>query len=524
MMKTKHPITSPYRNLFIVFILIVVSEILCHFVVDAFFPEKTKSMLLLIDSGLLLLMIIPSLYFFVYKPKNDMLKALMAAQKTNENLALIIANSSIMLFSLRVKGEPKINTEWASENAKKILGYSEAEIHAPDWWFENIHPQDQSEIITQSSMLFEGHKEHFTYEYRFRHKNGDYIWIHDEQRLEFDEQGNLSNILCIWKDVTENKMLEMELTIAAHTFGSREGIMITDADQRILKVNETFEKITGRAPEEVIGHTPAILKSGKHDADFYKTMKEQIHIYGYWQGEIWNKRKSGEVYPEQLTITAIKDRSEKVTNYIGTFSDITERKAEEEKTRLAAYYDLLTSLPNRRLLIDRLERIITANTRSKQSAALLFLDVDRFKILNDTYGHDMGDQFLMKISERLKLCVRESDTLSRFGGDEFVILLTALNENMTEAVEQAQQVAGKVRKILAEPYKLINKINGNTSLITHISSASIGVVLFSGDDAKADELLKQADLAMYEAKTSGGDSICVYELTTDTFENSVENE
>lgn len=504
---------SSDKNILILCTLIITSEIICHFIVALIFPQQTLIVRAFIDGILLILIVIPSLYFFVYKPKIVMLNELLATKKSNEKLNSIIANSSIMLFNLRVMNEPKVATEWASDNVEKILGYSIAEVHVPEWWFSNIHPQNQSEIITKSSMLIQGHQNHLTYEYRFRHKNGEYIWIHDEQKLEFDGQGKLTNILCIWKDITDKKIVELELTIAAHTFESHQGIMITDADMRILKVNPTFEKITGHNLNDVVGHTPSILKSGKQDADFYHDMWTTINHDHFWQGEIWNQRKSGEIYAEQLTISVIKDHNESVTNYIGIFNDITERKVQEEQINLAAYYDLLTSLPNRRLALDRLEHLRTANNRSKEYAALIFLDMDRFKILNDTYGHDIGDKFLIEIAIRLKSCVRENDTISRFGGDEFVIVLSGLSTEITEATTQTHHVAEKIRLLLATPYILISTVNGQKKSIQHISSASIGIVMFPDNEMNVDDLLKRADLAMYESKSFGGDSICVFNPT-----------
>ena len=470
-------------------------------------PES-KWEAILIDTSIVLLLLIPSLYFFVFKPKKNMHQQLMEFDKSDEKLSLLIANSSIMLFSLQVK-DSQLHTEWASENIERLLGYSQTEVSAPDWWLLHIHPQDRGQILAESAVLLEGLP--IACEYRFLHKNGTYIWIHDEQKVEFDEQGNQSSIVSIWTDITGQKMAELELSIAAHTFESREGIMITDAEMIILRVNSTFEKITGFTQEEVVGKTPAILKSGRQDKDYYRAMWQEIFLNGFWQGEIWNKRQSGEVYAELLTITAIKDSNEKVINYIGTFHDISDRKAAEEEIKTFAFYDSLTSLPNRRLLDDRVNQVITSSSRSKEHVVLMFLDIDRFKALNDSYGHKIGDQLLMEVSSRLKLCVRECDTIARFGGDEFVLVVSSLSEDIIEATAQSRVIADKVRVLLSEPYELLCSIKGGTQIIKYDSSVSIGIALFSGDEVGTDELIKRADIAMYESKSSGRNSVCVFD-------------
>jgi len=479
-----------------------------HFVVNFILMPESKWEAILIDTSIVLLLLIPSLYFFVFKPKKNMHQQLMEIDKSDEKLSLLIANSSIMLFSLQVK-DSQLHTEWASENIERLLGYSQTEVSDPDWWLLHIHPQDRGQILAESAVLLEGVPT--TCEYRFHHKNGSYIWVHDEQKLEFDEQGNPLNIVSIWTDITGQKMAELELSIAAHTFESREGIMITDAEMNILRVNSTFEKITGFTQEKVVGKTPAILKSGRQDKDYYHEMWQEILLNDFWQGEIWNKRQSGEIYTELLTITAIKDSNEKVINYIGTFHDISDRKAAEEEIKVFAFYDALTSLPNRRLLEDRVNQVITSSSRTKEYVAVMFLDIDRFKELNDNYGHEVGDQLLMEVSARLKLCVRECDTIARFGGDEFVVVVSGLSEDRIEATPHARIVAEKVRVFLAEPYDLIGSEKSDKQVIKYSSSVSIGMTLFSGDEMDIDEILKCADIAMYEAKSSGRNSVCIYD-------------
>ncbi|MCK9397782.1 MAG: EAL domain-containing protein [Methylobacter sp.] len=305
---------------------------------------------------------------------------------------------------------------------------------------------------------------------------------------------------------------EHELRIAAAAFESQEGIFVTDADNNILRVNKSFTELTGYSADEVIGKSASILKSDQHDSAFYATMWESIHRDKYWQGEIWNKRKNGGVYPEWLCITAIANPEGLVTNYVSTFTDISQRKADEERIKDLAYYDSLTKLPNRTLLFDRLNLALNTSHRNKTHGALMFLDLDNFKTLNDTLGHDQGDQLLIEVGRRLQNCVRDVDTVARLGGDEFVIMLEFLDEQEIEAAIQAHTVAEKIRSNLAEFYTLKTNLNRvgplpTTALpqpfVEHYSTGSIGFVLFLGHETSSEELLKRADLAMYQAKQAG---------------------
>ncbi|HSM98142.1 MAG TPA: diguanylate cyclase [Gallionella sp.] len=301
------------------------------------------------------------------------------------------------------------------------------------------------------------------------------------------------------RDITERKHAERQLHIAATAFETQEGILISDADNVILRVNRAFTDITGYAAEEVIGKNPRILSSGRHDANFYAEMWRDIQRTGGWSGEIWNRRKNGEVYPEHLTITAVKDRNGIVTNYVATIADFTMSKAAEEKIKNLAFYDPLTSLPNRRLLADRLEHALASSARSGKVGALLFIDLDNFKILNDTFGHDTGDLLLQQVAQRLVSCVRDGDTVARLGGDEFVVILETLNENALESAAQAETVGQKILAALDQPYRLAGQVCR--------CSSSIGVTLFNGHQTAAEELLKQADTAMYLAKNAGRNAL-----------------
>ncbi|MBI5435565.1 MAG: EAL domain-containing protein [Nitrosomonadales bacterium] len=292
---------------------------------------------------------------------------------------------------------------------------------------------------------------------------------------------------------------EAALRVAAIAFEIEEGMIVTDSNGVVIRVNRVFTELTGYSAEEAIGKNLDMLKSDRQDAEFYPRMREILDRDNYWQGEIWNYRKSGEIYPEWLTMTAVVGKDGKITNYICAFFDITERKQAEEKIHNLAFYDPLCQLPNRRLLFDRLYQAVTTSARNHTCAGLLFIDLDNFKILNDTRGHDIGDLLLIEVSRRLQTCIRESDTIARLGGDEFVVLLEGLSEDRTQAAVQAREVGEKVLKAINQPYMLKD--------IEQYSSASIGISLFANYRQNLDDLLKQADTAMYAAKKSGRNTL-----------------
>ncbi len=300
-----------------------------------------------------------------------------------------------------------------------------------------------------------------------------------------------------YNKVLEQTVLERtaDLRIAAVAFESQESMMITDADTVILRVNQAFTETTGYTSEEAVGQTPRLFKSGRHNADFYRAMWVTIQRTGAWQGEIWNRRKNGEVYPGLRSISAVKTGDGVVTHYIGTLIDLTERKAAEEQIENLAFYDPLTHLPNRRLLLDRLHQAFAFSARSGREGALLFIDLDNFKDINDTLGHDIGDLLLQQTAQRLESCLRESDTVARLGGDEFVVMLEDLSEQPLEAAKQTQAVGEKIRATLNQPYQLATH--------KYHSTASIGATLFNDHHQSEEELLKRADIAMYQAKKAG---------------------
>jgi diguanylate cyclase (GGDEF)-like protein/PAS domain S-box-containing protein len=309
----------------------------------------------------------------------------------------------------------------------------------------------------------------------------------------------------VWyfRDITERKQAEQELRIAATAFEVQESIIITDAHKVILRVNQSFTRLTGYSAEEAIGQTPALIKSGMQNDEFYRQMWEALNRDHSWQGEIWNRRKNGEVHPDWLTITAVTNAEGEVTHYVSSYADLSQYKKDEAAIHSLAFYDPLTSLPNRRLLLDRLQHAFAASNRHHNYGALLFIDLDNFKTLNDTRGHNIGDLLLVEVASRLHACVREADTVARLGGDEFVVLLEKLSEDPLQAAAETDAVCDQILAAFRQPYSLKG--------YEYYGSASIGISLFRNQEATVNEILKRADTAMYQAKSAGRNTLRFYD-------------
>jgi diguanylate cyclase (GGDEF)-like protein/PAS domain S-box-containing protein len=296
-------------------------------------------------------------------------------------------------------------------------------------------------------------------------------------------------------DIGVRKQAELQLRIAATAFESQEGMLVMDSELLILRVNGAFGEITGYTAEETVGRKLNLLDPGRHDERFHSMMWETATRTGSWQGETWIRRKSGDLFPAWLTISAVRGDDGTITHYVGTLTDNTLRKAEEEKIKHLAFYDSLTQLPNRQLLLNRLQQALAASIRSGREGALLFIDLDNFKALNDSLGHSMGDLLLQQVAQRLNTCIREGDTVARLGGDEFVVMLEDLSENIQEAADQIEAVGEKILSTLNINYDL----DGHN----YHSTPSIGATLFHDHRDSVSDLLKSADLAMYHAKAAG---------------------
>lgn len=329
-------------------------------------------------------------------------------------------------------------------------------------------------------------------------RQGEVRYVHTVKSPLRDSCGEIIGILGIFWDITERKQVEDRLRQSAVVFESTaEGVMITNASQEIIAVNKAFTEITGFSAEEAIGKNPCILKSEHQDATFFHNMWHENNQTGRWQGEIWNRRKSGEVHPVWMTISVVRDPDGQVVNYVGVFSDITAIKHSQEQLDHLAHHDPLTDLPNRLLLSARLTYALEQARRENHRLALLFLDLDRFKNVNDTLGHPIGDRLLQMVAARLREHLRECDTVARIGGDEFVVIVDKVDEPTDVTV-----VAQKLLDLLVEPF-----VVGSDEL--HLG-ASIGIAIFPKDGEDMATLLKNADTAMYLAKEQGRNTYCFY--------------
>ncbi len=313
-----------------------------------------------------------------------------------------------------------------------------------------------------------------------------------------DPDGAPTSIVMMGSDITRWRRMGDQLRLNAEIFDrSNEAMLVTDRQNDIVAVNPAFTRLTGYLPEEAIGRNPRILRSGRHDKSFYEAMWKSILEHGYWRGDVWDRRKDGSLYPKFLSITALRDEAGQIVKYSAIFYDITERKAMEEQLESIAHFDALTGLPNRMLLHDRLEQAIAVAERQHQHFALLFIDLDGFKPVNDTHGHAVGDEVLKLVGRRLGMLIRGMDTVARLGGDEFVVILTDIRNK-----ENAGRVAEKIIRELSAPYE----VDGRTLTV----SASVGASIYPSDEKAAKELLRTADEAMYQAKRDGKRRVIFY--------------
>lgn len=402
------------------------------------------------------------------------------------------------------------NTSSYSERWKTMLGYTETNILPTNQeWLARIHPNDQQSTAASLQTHLDGKTPIYIAEFRLRCQDGSYKWIRSRGLLvSRSADGQPLRMIGTHTDISAQKSAEEKLLLAASVFThAHEGIMIIAGDGRIIDANQAVTRITGYQRDELLGQNPRLLSSGRHNKTFYNNLFRELHDKGYWHGEIWNRRKDGAVFASMQTISTLRDEHGHIQQYTSLFSDVTERKAMEEQVRQLAFFDALTQLPNRRLLDDRLSQALLTSTRSGRYGALLFLDLDNFKPLNDTYGHAVGDLLLIEVATRLKLCVREMDTVARFGGDEFVLILRDLTSDPASSKIQAEAVATKICSALAAPYQLISP---HAAPIEHQCSASIGVALFIDHQANQDDILIWADKAMYAAKEGGRNQVRFY--------------
>lgn len=424
-------------------------------------------------------------------------------QESKSKLSLHIENTPLGCISW---DENFICTEW-NKSAEAIFGYSPNEAIGRSGTELIITPDKISEIKKGFSSLLK-QTGGFNYANENVTKNGKTIFCEWHNTPILSQDGGVEGITSLVQDVTARKQLEERLVLAASVFShSREGIMIVDAKGIILDVNDAVVEITGYSRDEIIGKNPNVFKSNRQSKEFYAQLWGSLTREGYWSGEIWNKRKNRDIYPQLLTISSVNDESGKLKNYVAVFTDISELKHQQHKLEHLVHYDPLTNLPNRSLLTDRLEQALIQSNRNKQFLAVLFLDLDGFKTINDEYGHNCGDELLIGLSSNMKNTLREGDTISRFGGDEFVILLANL-----ENTKDLELLLERLLRAASAPVTI------NDAVLT--ISASIGVTLYPLDNANAEQLIRHADQAMYVAKQKGKGCSHQFDPISDDRENT----
>lgn len=410
--------------------------------------------------------------------------------ESEERLRFVLEGSELGFWDWKIDtNKVERDPVWAD-----MLGYSHEEVkHTTQQWTDFIYLYDREKAWQSIQDVLEGRSSIHKIQYRMIHKSGSLRWILDQAKIvQRGQDGRPIRMSGTLADITERKAAEDELRIAATAFESQEGIIVTDSENVIIKVNKAFTTITGYTAREAVNQTPQyLLRSGRQGTAFYSAMWDRIKHTGTWQGEIWNRRKNGEVYPEWLTITVVKGLDGEITHYVAMLTDITERKAAEEQIKQLAFYDPLTQLPNRRLLLDRLKHSIDVERREGKKLALLMIDLDRFKPVNDNLGHLVGDELLQQVASRLKSRLRDLDTVARLGGDEFIILL----EDIAHP-EDAARVAEEIIADLNRPFQL------NQYDDVRIG-ASIGISLYSQQGESPESLIDNADTALYQAKDCG---------------------
>lgn len=406
---------------------------------------------------------------------------------SEERFRTLIENGNDIIIIVSEAGVLK----FLSPSVESVLGYAPDEMIDRDI-HEFIHIDEQRKVASALAYAL-AHPDGESlerFEFRMKHRDGSY------RDIEMAGRNLIANpvilgIVLNGRDITERKRADEELRIAATAFETEEGIMITDQNTHILRVNHAFTHLTGYSAEDAIGKTPALLHSGRHDEEFYRSMWEALLRDNYWRGEVWNRKKNGEIYPQALAITGVPDPDGVVTHYVAVSSDITQRKLAEEQISFLAYHDKLTKLPNRTLFYDRMSQRMSQSRRKDSHFALLFLDLDGFKAVNDAYGHEAGDTVLSTSADRLLSCVRDADTVARLGGDEFAIILG-------DIVQQADviAVAEKIIQKLMEPVPLHDERVCSVGV-------SIGIAIYPEHGLEIDRLLRAADAAMYESKAAG---------------------
>ena len=423
-----------------------------------------------------------------------------ALEKLNRDFGTLLDNTTEVLFFKDARMRMLFCSQSMArsvgrESWRDLIGKSTYEIFDPSE--AGIIDAEDQRIMATGQPLLDQVRQRVS-------RAGEPRWISSSKWPIRDSQGEVVGLFGIHRDITQNKQAQDELLIAATAFESQEGIFVTDAHQVILRVNRAFTEITGYAAVEAIGVRPdTLLSSSRHDDAYIQELWRSVALSGSWHGELWVRRKDGPIHPQWLTITPVKNADGTVVNYVGTLVDITERKAAEDEIKSLAFYDPLTQLPNRRLLLDRLQQAVAARARSGVEGALLFIDLDHFKNINDARGHAVGDRLLQLVAQRLQTLFRAEDTVARIGGDEFVVLIPELAPQAGDGARLAMRIAEKVRDELRRSIEIDGK--------SYRCGASIGVTLIDKAAQTTSDLLREADTAMYRAKEAGRNQVAFFE-------------
>jgi len=458
-----------------------------------------------LDASLLVGLVFPVFYFLAYRPLTQTIRNLAGANEARRNneasLRAMLDNLPSMAWLKTSEGRylavnDKFVRACGKKDAAEVVGRTSVEV-CPEWMIERFYEDDQA--IMESG-------EQAQHELKVV-ENGEERWLEIYRNPILDERGSVLGITGYVRDITVRKKSEEQLRLTAKIFeSSHDSIIITDTQGTIISVNPAFTRITGYNADEVIGKNPRVLNSGRQGKEFYAEMWGELLKKGYWNGEVWNRRKDGASYAGRLSISALRDEAGRVTHYVGATSDITEFKLAQDRVRHLAYYDQLTGLPNGSLMRDRVNQLISTSQRDRREFSLLFIDLDNFKTVNDSLGHHVGDLLLQTIAGRLRASVREMDTVARMGGDEFVVVLPEVG------IDGAQHVA---RKIIGQ---VTNTFGIGLHKITMTTSVGIGV--FPRDGGNVEIILKNAELALYQAKARGKNDFAFFteELNVQAFE------
>jgi diguanylate cyclase (GGDEF)-like protein/PAS domain S-box-containing protein len=412
-----------------------------------------------------------------------------SAVHERDRLAHVLNVSPAVIYALRVTQDGGMVVDFVGSNVEKVTGFAQGHwLSTPGLWGSRLHPDDAPQALAaQQRLLTVGRISH---EYRFRHADNSYRHIHDEVVLVTNAQGQITGVVGAWQDMTEQQSVADQLRVVGHVFdATQEGIFITDAASRFLTVNGAFTRITGYTLEDLEGRTPSVLGSGRHDPAFYRAMWQSIQTTGRWEGEVWNRRKNGDVYPEWLTISAIAAADGAPARYLGLFTETSSRKDAEARIERLVNYDALTHLPNRALLADRARVALAAAQRNHSHATVMHLNVDHFKHINETFGHDIGDQMLVVLAERMVGHLKPDDTVSRLGSDDFIVLLPHT------CARDAGDVAHRLMAVVEEPFEM----NGQQLHVT----ASVGLAEFPDNGTDLPALAQAAETAVNQAKRDG---------------------